>query len=165
MSATIEATMPPELVSGVVEGIKNTFDFLKETKTSNTGESNFGDGLLVMMSFAGTYRWSFGFILPKETAVAFCTQFTGFEFPYESLEMGECMGEFANVIAGEVCSQLAARGVDAKMGLPTVARGTDLEIIMPESQPTEKVYMAAPSGRFVVKITMAKCTNSWIKTK
>jgi len=49
--------------------------------------------------------------------------------PFESSDMGDAIGELANVIAGSVKARLDQRGAKANISLPTVLRGSAVESV------------------------------------
>lgn len=121
------------------------------------------DGMMSVIGFVGDFTWSFTLVMPRHTVEAVCLAFTGFDFPYESAETGDIMGELANVLAGEVSAQMSSRGVEGKMSLPTVARGNDIEFILREGQPSVRMQFRCCQGQFGFKLVMARSTEQWAR--
>lgn len=129
---------------------------LTEVKGDPNDHANACAGIMGVISFFGDPVWSFAVVLPEATAVAVAKKFAGFDIPFQSSDMGDLVGEMANVIAGEICSRLDSRGVKAQMSLPTVARGHDVELLPPSDACTQRMMFASPTGRFWFKLVKAK---------
>jgi CheY-specific phosphatase CheX len=89
---------------------------------------------------------------PRETATTMALRFAGFEIPYESEDMGDVIGELANVLAGDLCAQLDAKGVRGDMSLPTVVRASDMSLMLPEGLPSVEMHFSSPVGQFSLKL-------------
>src|SRR5207244_10134077 len=110
------------------------------------------DGVVGIISFMGGLSWSLMLGLPRETATALALAFAGFEIPFDSADMGDVVGELANVLAGGVSARLDTAGVAAQMSLPTVARGSDVELLLPGGLPSQRLPFASARGQFWVKV-------------
>ena len=75
-----------------------------------------------------------------------CFQFAGFEIPFDSPDMGDAVGELANIFAGEVKGQLDSRGVRCDISLPTVLRGGQLEVLKYHQLPGGRWNSQTPAG-------------------
>jgi hypothetical protein len=100
------------------------------------------------ISFFGDSPWAYTLILPQQTAVALAYKFAGFDIAFDSADMGDVVGELANVLAGDVVAQMEARGVRGKMSLPVVARGRGLEILRPAGAGRAFLSYFCPQGPF-----------------
>jgi chemotaxis protein CheX len=109
-----------------------------------------------VISYAGTLAWSFALVLPEKTATALAEKFAGFPISFESPDMGDVVGEMANVIAGDISARLDAKGIFAQMSLPTVARGHDVELFLPPGLPTLYQGYVTPQGPFWFRLVTAK---------
>jgi CheY-specific phosphatase CheX len=114
-----------------------------------------GTAVMAVMSFFGDPVWSFALILPEATAVAAAQGFAGFEIPFDSPDMGDMVGEMANVMAGDVVARLEKARVKAQMSLPTVARGHDVELLPPSNTFEIRLHFAGPSGGFQLRLFQA----------
>lgn len=112
--------------------------------------------ILGVIAFAGDAPWSFALVLPEPTAVAVSGRFAGVEVPFRSPDMGDLVGEMANVLAGLVSARLDAAGVRAELSLPTVARGRDIEFLPPADAAADRVVYATPAGRLWFEVVMAR---------
>ena len=55
-----------------------------------------------VISYTGSVSWSFALVLPEKTARALAEKFSGFPIPFDSADMGDVVGELANVVAGDI---------------------------------------------------------------
>jgi chemotaxis protein CheX len=155
---------PTALIDVMTDAVPASFGFLGGIEKEAGVPSCLSgpcDGMFAVMGFLGDHTWSFTLILPRETATGFTQSFTGFEIPYLSADMGDVVGELANVLAGEVISQLHNRNFVGRMGLPTVARGTDVELLLADGVPWTHMGYRCPFGSFGFKLMIAKPTKSW----
>jgi len=93
------------------------------------------NGIVGMISVLGDVHWSVMLAMPRETACAISQAFAGFEIDYDSEDMGDLVGEIANVLAGDVLLRLERLGVHADMSLPAVMRGTAMGVMLPDQKP------------------------------
>jgi chemotaxis protein CheX len=117
-------------------------------------------GVVGVISFAGTLTWSFALMFPETTATAMAQKFAGFEIPFDSRDMGDVIGELANVIAGDISARLDAKGIAAQLSLPTVTRGYDVDLFVPLGLPTLHLGYASPQGPFWFRLVTAKADVS-----
>lgn len=113
-------------------------------------------GIMGVISFFGDPVWSFAIVLPETTAVFAAKKFAGFDIPFGSADMGDMVGEMANVIAGDICARLDARGIKAQMSLPTMARGHDVELLPPSDACTSRMALTSTNGNCWFKLVKAK---------
>jgi len=106
-----------------------------------------GDGAVVaVISLVGDVEWSIHLGLPRDTAIGVTSQFFGFEIPFDSDDMGDAVGELANIIAGDVKAKLDTRGLKVELSLPSVVRGEHMELLSPRSLPTQTTVYTSPCG-------------------
>ncbi len=111
-----------------------------------------GDRIIGIMSLVGAQPLSVMISLPRDTAVALSEVFAGFEIDFDSADMGDVVGELVNVFAGAAVAQLQQAGLEFNMSLPTVVRGTDMAMPLPEGLQTLRVRMQVPGGPFDVRL-------------
>jgi CheY-specific phosphatase CheX len=114
------------------------------------------DGLCGIISFMGDFAWSFMLALPRQTAIDLTVAFTGFELEFDSIDMSDAVGELANILGGDMNARLEALGAKMAMSLPTVARGHDIQLLLPHDVPCERVSFVSPAGEFWLKVAMAR---------
>jgi CheY-specific phosphatase CheX len=116
-------------------------------------------GVLGIIAVVGDLSWSLTLGFPPATAEALATQFAGFEIPFDSPDMGDVIGELANVLAGDLVAKLEGVGVGVKMSLPTVARGQDVDTVQGGSVTTYRMGFTTPQGRGWLGLAIATKKN------
>ncbi|MBI4652207.1 chemotaxis protein CheX [Candidatus Desantisbacteria bacterium] len=96
--------------------------------------------------------WSLMLGLPRETVTPLVLKFAGFEIDFESPDMGDFVGEMANIIAGDLVANLCNIGIDTNMSLPTVARCKGIQILKVSNFVYEQFIYTIPFGKFWVCI-------------
>jgi len=119
------------------------------------------DGVVGIMSFVGDVEWSLMLGFPRETAIALGPRFAGFEIEYESEDMADVVGELANVVSGDALARLDARGLKAEMSLPTVVRGSDMELVVSDKVPWRRcLRFETLDGDFWLKLAVVPCAEA-----
>jgi CheY-specific phosphatase CheX len=148
------------LTEVVKSSVENVFATIQgsppECKTIEQKLTGSCTGIVGVISFEGEPAWSLGLVLPAGTAPALAQQFCGMEIPFDSADMGDIVGELANVLAGEVVAQSEKRRLKSKMTLPTNARGSDLEILANEVEPLSRLHFDSPQGEYWCTIALSK---------
>jgi len=108
------------------------------------------------ISFVGDLMWTMALHLPHDSSEALAKKFAGFDIPFESLDMGDVVGEIINVLAGVLSGKLNDYGVASQMSLPTVTRGVAFEIMLPDSLVAQEFYFSTDESDFCVEITAMK---------
>ena len=154
-NATVEAPALPHedcAFEAAVETFAGTCGTPLEVAASGTAPSAAGvEAIVAVISLVGGVEWSLSLGLPKETASALTAKFAGFEIPFDSPDMGDAIGEMANIFAGTAKAKLDQKGVRADISLPTVMRGT-MEIMNYHHMPMHRVYYRSPSGPLWVEV-------------
>jgi CheY-specific phosphatase CheX len=105
------------------------------------------DGVMGIVSFVGAATcWSVALVVPATTAPALACKFAGFEIPFDSPDMGDVVGELANVLGGDVVARLESRRIKTQLSLPTVARGNHVELLLPDATPAHWLAGQTPQG-------------------
>jgi CheY-specific phosphatase CheX len=112
-------------------------------------------GIMGVISFFGDHVWSFALVLPEPTAITVSKAFAGMDIPFDSSDMGDLVGEMANVMAGDIVARLENSGIKAQMSLPTVARGHDVELLPPSNACSVKMQFSSPTGGFWFRLVKA----------
>jgi CheY-specific phosphatase CheX len=120
--------------------------------------TDFSKGMKIdgIISFVGDLTWSLIFSLPHASAEMMAQKFAGFEIPYDSVDMGDVVGELTNVLAGVLCGGLENVGVKSQMSLPTITRGSDFEQLMSDSLISRRLFFVANGLHFMVKLVVAR---------
>jgi CheY-specific phosphatase CheX len=114
-----------------------------------------GPGIMGVISFFGNPVWSVSLVMPEATAVTAARMFAGFDIAFDSPDMGDLVGEMANVMAGDITARLDAHGITAQMSLPTVLRGHDVELLSNANACAAKILFASPNGGFWFRLVKA----------
>jgi len=114
-----------------------------------------GGGIMGVISFFGDPVWSVALILPEATAVTAAKSFAGFDISFDSQDMGDIVGEMANVMAGDIVARLDAIGMASQMSLPTVARGHDVELLSPTNVCATRIKFESTNGNFWFRLVKA----------
>lgn len=123
---------------------------------SDATDFSHGDKIDGIISFVGDLTWSLVLVLPFRSAENMAQKFAGFEIPYDSLDMGDVVGELTNVLAGVLCGRLEDDGVHSQISLPTVTRGSNFELLMTDHLISKQLFFTAGSSHFMVRIVVAK---------
>ncbi len=113
-------------------------------------------GIVGIISFTGDLSWSFALMLPEQTACLMAQKFAGFPILFDSPDMGDVVGELANVIAGDITARLDRIGVRANMSLPTVLRGHAVDLLPVGNLATMRMDFASQEGNFWFKLAAGK---------
>jgi CheY-specific phosphatase CheX len=108
-----------------------------------------------VISFFGDPVWSVSLVMPEATAVTAAKMFAGFDIAFDSPDMGDIVGEMANVMAGDIVARLDARGISTQMSLPTVARGHDVELLSSSNACAARLKFDSPNGSFLFRLVKA----------
>ncbi len=122
------------------------------------------DGIVGIISIVGedsALSLMLGF--PRDSATAMAMQFAGFEIPFDSSDMGDVIGELANVLAGDAVARLQNIGMNVEMSLPTVVRGSNVELLMPGDLPSSRIQFELPDCQFWLKIVSSKSNQHHIR--
>jgi chemotaxis protein CheX len=154
-----DGEMPRVLIDVSRDSIFSIFNtiFGAEPKLeSGESESSVGEGVVGIISFMGDVNYIIMLGLPKKSAIAMASKFCGFDIDYDSADMGDVVGELANVLAGDIVARMKAEDLKVTMSLPTIMRGHDVEPLLPRGLPLEKLNFSSAEGLFVLKVAGAK---------
>lgn len=153
----------PEVIADAVrEAVVATLDRICSEKPilrANGDQEISCASVVGIISFVGDFSWSLALVLPQETAPALALQFAGFEVPFDSPDMGDVVGELANVLAGDVVARLEGKRITAQMTLPTVARGHDMETILLKGTSAMRMTFASGNGPLRFKLAAVQPTK------
>lgn len=158
MEAVQECKLPQSLVDGVKGAVMEVLDSICGSATDNADceGAELSCGVIGVISLIGQEAWSMMVGLPRDTAIAFARQFTGGEVAYDSRDMGDVVGELANIIAGQAAGRMEAGGIKANLSLPTVARGNGITVPIQYELPSICMGFNCPQGTLWVRIASAK---------
>ncbi|MGI5817228.1 MAG: chemotaxis protein CheX [Armatimonadota bacterium] len=113
------------------------------------------EGVVGCISLVGDVDWSLVLSIPRATASELAGRFAGFEIPFDSADMGDAVGEMANLLAGEVKVQLDGIGLAAEISLPQVFRGEIIEVLQLPHVPAELLRFECSCGPLWVAIAQS----------
>jgi chemotaxis protein CheX len=150
----------------LVDGVKGAVIEVLDSICGSSGECAAADeaelasGVIGVISLIGQDAWSMMVGLPKATAIAFAKQFTGGDVAYASREMGDVVGDLANMIAGQAAGRIEAVGMKAAPSLPAIVRGNGTSILLQYELPSVSMCFMCPQGGLWVRIASAKRSPS-----
>ena len=161
--ASPDTTFPPVVADAVWAAVEQTYSAIAGEKPSRQPNETHSACPCVagIISFLGQSPWTLSWFLTKDAAPAIAQKFTGMDIPFDSGDMGDVVGELVNVLAGEVVAQLDRRKIPAQMSLPTVARGSPLELMPEKGYGVVQMDYTSSQGRFWLRLAIAgkgKCT-------
>jgi len=116
------------------------------TEIADNGSENANGVLIAVISIIGDVDWTIYLGLPRVTAESVALKFAGFEIPFDSEDMGDAVGEMANILAGQVKSLLDSRGVTCEISLPSVMRADSVKVLMQKETSTIRSYFETELG-------------------
>lgn len=153
-----EHTIPDALTDCVKNSVLSTFSNILGSQTVYSGNGNNGhreiqgDGVIGIISFIGDITWLLMLELPRKSAKGMAAKFCGFEIEFDSPDMGDVVGELANVLAGDIVGRLSAEGIKVSMSLPTIMRGQNVEPMVPRGVSSKEMRFSAPEGDFRLQL-------------
>ena len=152
-----ENEMPGVITNCVNDSISSIFKKIFGAVPEYDGDDNsknIGDGVVGIISFVGDASWILMLAFPKDSAETLAEKFCGFAVPYDNPDMGDVIGELANVMAGDIVARMGVQGVKVAMSLPTVLRGQNVEPFMPKGIPDKKMHYTVMGKDVMIKIAV-----------
>ena len=112
--------------------------------------------IIGIISLVGEAELTMFIGLPRETAPGLVAKFAGFEVPFESPDMGDAVGEVANMLAGGMKNLLDAKSIHVNISLPTVMRAENLQVLLQDGGPSAKMGFGSDLGQLWVGISAGK---------
>ena len=112
--------------------------------------------LIAIISLVGDVEWSLCLGLPKATAEKIGEKFFGMPLEFDGPDLSDCVGEIANIFAGDVKGKLDERGVKADISLPSVIRGIAIRILVGRGSPYTCNYYTSEAGKFWCEVVTGK---------
>ncbi len=150
--------VPQFLIDVTNRSIVQTFDKMFGETSIETPEfeSPEVEGVVGLISFVGDITWSLAMMFPQAAAVNLAYKFANFEIEYESPDMGDVVGEIANVLAGVICGELGNEGIHSQMSLPTVTRGKHVELLLGGHLIARRLIVSVAGNQFGVRLIVSK---------
>lgn len=153
-------TLNADHIECVVEGVRSAMTWVAGEEPQFCGEEPVGEtlrceGMVGSISLVGDVDWSVVLSIPRGTAPKLVESFAGLEIPFDGPDMGDAVGEMANLIAGEVKVQLDGIGLSAEISLPQVFRGEIIEVLQLPHVPAKLLAFECLSGPLWVAIAQS----------
>lgn len=150
---TRAAIIPDRLMHAVEQATCETFTKISgQEVVCELSDYQETEGIFASIAFTGERVWTLMLGVPRDTATALGPIFAGFDVPFESEDMGDLIGELVNVLAGAVIAELAKEKFHAQMAFPTVARGHESELFLPQNSAELRLCFSSSAGKFWVRI-------------
>ena len=158
MSLSSVSAEPMQYGESVEEAAINTLQSACGVQVAKLEENSLyaSPFVLAVISLVGDVDWTVFLGLPQKTAVALAKNFAGFEIPFESDELGDAVGELANVLAGDIKCRLDKQGVKESISLPCVVTDGDLRVMIPKNSSVMKICFDSPVGKLLVGVISRK---------
>ena len=154
-SAPSKLTIDPILTNSVQESVLNVMSLLTGiTPTTAVLDQAIAivDGICGTIAFVGDASLSIMVYCTRLSAVEVAEALAGFEMDYDHPDMGDAIGELANIFAGDIVARLDSHGVVVNMGLPSVFRGHDIEVLLSKNTTSLWCAFELPKSTFWVEI-------------
>lgn len=145
-------------VDKVKQSVNNTFTSICQETPVCTGISENGVhsstivGIMSVVCKGMVMCLTLGF--PKETALATAKKFTGTEIAFDTPDMGDVIGELANILTGDIAAAMEQLGMPGELSIPTVARGSEIEMLLPTRPPSVTLNFKSTFGSFWLKVAL-----------
>jgi chemotaxis protein CheX len=152
--------IPAEIITSVIESVEVTFESISGSRPEYS-ENGSADGPMNgiighITVFNSNHTLTLMVAIPRETALSISEVFCGMEIPFDSDDMGDLVGEVSNILAGEVAANVEQVGFTGQSSLPTVTRGSDLKLFMPNKPPTARLRFEGSGGGFWVNLALCE---------
>lgn len=115
-----------------------------------------GNIVLGMISILGDVQWSVVLGFTREAAAGAASKFAGCEIPPDSPEMGDAIGEIANIVGGRAKQILSSQALNVSISLPTVISAAEFKILIQRKRKTSAAYshFNSPVGKLWCEVTV-----------
>ncbi len=115
-----------------------------------------GDVVFANITIMGQVQWSLVLGFEGQAASQIASRFAGFEIPFDSPDLGDAVGELANLTAGQAKRILAERGLDVEISLPTVVAANNFRTLVQKKRRTteDMVYYESEVGPLWAGVTV-----------
>jgi len=117
------------------------------------------EAVVSIISLVGEVPLTMLLHFPRDTSVKFSEVFSGMEFDFHSNDMNDLIGELANIIAGDTKARLETIGVNSALSLPTVVKGSHVQIAFRDQVLIGEVNYKSVEGNFQVRLATARQSN------
>lgn len=143
-----------EQAAGEVFNSTCGIELAKSTSTEDACAN--AECVVAVISLVGSIEWSIYLGLPRGSAEKAAGKFAGCEIPFDSPDIGDAIGELANILAGIVKAKLDAKGVKAEISLPSVVKGQGLSLMFNKHSMVEKISFTSPLGEIYTGVVQGR---------
>ncbi len=114
------------------------------------------DGAIVFgsISVLGSVQWSVVLGFQQAAAAKIASAFAGFDIPADSEDLGDAIGELANITAGLIQRKLATRNVVIDISLPVVWSASSIKSLIRRNTTCDHVHFQCDAGKLWSTVTV-----------
>jgi chemotaxis protein CheX len=106
-----------------------------------------GKIVLGMVSIQGEVHWSVALGFTQSSASAVASRFAGYEIPSEGPDLGDAIGEIANIVAGRIKHDLGAKHLAVNISLPTVIWAEAFQVLLQHNTAMDYAHFNSEAGK------------------
>ena len=155
--------MPDEMVDAFKLAFVETMETIcGEPPTAEYGEPKPSSemGIVGTITYSGDRSLTMTLCFGRTTAETLAEMFMGMEIDFDGSEMGDFVGEMANIVAGDVVAKLEALEIHVQMSLPTVMRANEVQLISLGEQHSRNINFGSEQGEYWVRVTSSTNANT-----
>ena len=162
MSPTAKQETLQDEMALFVKAAKNVFEVMLQTPLSESKvpakEAESGVRVTTaVIGIQGSTSWYVAVCFDDESAMSIAQKLFGAEGELGEHEIGDALGEVANMVGGGAKAELAnLRDESMNLGLPTVVNGVDYKVNVPPGSLTEVTHFESDLGCFSLTVTFVK---------
>ncbi len=152
--------LSPELLEDVKQATISALGLICNEKPQYVGMKENGAledvivGIMSLVSKELALSLHLGF--SQDAAVVVAKRFARCDIPFASSDMNDVIGELTNIFTGDISGRLEVWGIKSDLSIPTVARGKELELLLPAKSPAVCLLFKFSFGQFWVKIGIGR---------
>lgn len=155
--------MDPTYITPFIKSIQNLFSTMvrmpvtihaPEIKKGNTATYDVSGIIGMSGDVVGSVVLSF----PKDTASALVTAFCGMEFPPDSADFADAVGELVNMVSGSAKGMF--EGKDVSISCPSVVIGPGHQITTRSDTPCITIPCSTEKGDLAIEIAIREATQA-----
>ncbi len=148
------------VLRAVSDAVRCTFEAMygcQATQTEDSGPDPNVPSVAGIIGFVGDRTFTLCWSLPQGTAERLAAHMLGDEtIQFDSDETADVAGELVNILAGDVVAKLDGAGLKVQMSLPTIVRGTALQLFPNEPESVAYLHFDSAEGPFSIRLTFGE---------
>ncbi len=115
-----------------------------------------GEIVLGMIYVLGDVQWSVVLGFSRTTAEVVASTFAGYDVSADELDLGDAVGEIANMVGGRLKGLLSAHGLSVAVSLPTVISAVEFHMLLQRRRKSaaEYVHFDSTAGKLWTVVTV-----------